>query len=318
MVHRLSGYAAAATTLNLTYGLGRVTHILIHQVCAFTATQLLSIRLTSKHHEPVQLVNRINLLLLQEISNYEQGFSQLLSGQINTAAYLHYSLAVALGNLDLQATDSQLEITLEIPAITGNAGSVALCCNRPDEPDFYIQHGMSAAMSGSLKDCDRIYLAATGVVIAPFTSWTDLNVSIDTPATMPAYCDIKDLIAWTAVFGEIEAYDPQWVYVAFHSEDELGHPVAYSLVGAQATVSPAAGVGIFPITRCKIYKKARLALSTVARIARAETAIAPRTTEKQIALAAAGISATMPQLAVMKKGAAALKKMKGGTGSATD
>jgi len=304
MIHRLLKLAAAGT-FNMTHTSGKLSHLLFGQNVAFSGTtDFLTVTLKSPLHDPIVIVNRVPMLALAAISDQEMGASQTLQVALNAATgvtdYVGFFCAVHLGNIDLKNTSSTLEITWETAATVGGCSAVNA---EPSGPDYLLKTYISSQLSDRAVDVDRLFIYYGAGSDVPYTdaALDDVFITLEGPNGATA-CSLQDAIAFTAVFGEVEATAPRTVFCFYRDEDDIPDNVSFQVSGSDADSD------IQIITRTKVHKQDRLLASSGAMLDKAATRLEKFSAGKIRALQMAGVAAGHP--AELRKGAANIKGVK--------
>lgn len=291
MINRM-GNLTAAGTLNTQTSNRRVSHLLIGQNTAFVTADKLTIELMSTMHEPITIVNRVSCLALQGISDYLMGASQAAQQAINIGTgildYIGWYLAVPVGNLDLRATQSEFKVIFETAATKSTVSTLQL---EPDSPDRIERTLEQSDLNSRSAFVEHVFLHyPTLGLIDPFSdaALDDITVNIDQGEESDT-CTIQDVMAYTAVIGEIEAMAPTNTFCAYHNQDDIPDDVGWNITG-----SDNASVKI--IIRTKEYKSARLNANAVTRLTRIENKLQVKGVVKREALHQAGLAAKLSEV----------------------
>lgn len=301
MINRM-GALAAAGTLNVQTSNRRVSHLLIGQNAAFVTADKLTVELMSTMHEPKTLCNRVSCLALQGISDFLEGASQALQAAINAATgvtdYIGWFLAVPVGNLDLRATQSELKVIFETAATKATVSTLSLLSDEPDRIECTLEQSDLNSRSAFVEHVFLHY--ATGLV-DPFgdTATDDITVSIDEGETSDT-CTIQDVIAFTAVLGNLEAMAPTSTFCAYANQDLLPDDIGWNITGAD-------NANVKVIIRTKEMKTKRLVANAAARLNRQEVKVSRKGPEKQAALHMVGVAAPLKAIRAAKAAVVAVR-----------
>lgn len=289
MIHRIANIATAGAASNsYFYSGGTVSHLLIGLSVAPGTTDFITVTVNSPNHEPWVLYNRIRLDVLAEVSDIEEGASAVLQTLLNSVGasdYIGWFVELDLGCIHCQATGSTLEIQIE----AGQAftqGTLSALNLRPNEPEYAIKMSQSSLLVSSADMCDRIYITYPTGTLVPFTdaALNDLQVEIHSDHG-DRFCTIQDCVAFTALFGEVEAQAPQRVFVAYVDTEELNGLVSYTISGSDADPTK-----INIIARMKLREEVGTAQSVYKALGIQEANLMSQSDSVQNALVTAGKS----------------------------
>jgi len=286
LLHRI-GNLAAAGTLNTSFGLGRLSHLLIVQNVAFVDADKLSVVLKSSFHEPKVLLNRVSCLALQGISDFFGGASQGLQVALNAATgitdYVMFALCVDIGNLDLRATQSTIEIIFETAA---TASWVTAVNARPDEPDFYRRTLQSSQLNNKGDGVENLFVYYAAGTDVPLTdaALNDVSITVE-DSDGSGNCTLQEAIAYTAVFGQVEGAAPRNVFCFYDDHNDVTDDVSWQLAGSDAD----SDLNIIEVY--KLTSTERLVMSVPSILAKAETKQQKFSPRKKAAMEMAGLIA---------------------------
>jgi hypothetical protein len=293
------GNLAAAGPINTVYQFGRVTHLLFSSNVIPVAADKCSLTLRGQDEPERVLINNVSLLALAGISDFQGGFCTGLQTNVNASTgatdFVGFFYAVAVGNLDLRSTQSELaiQITWSQAAILFVSAVAAL----PDGPDYAIKTLEQAVLSVNAMDVEAIFVYYETGSDVPFTDaeLNDVNITVEAEVEGASNCTLQDCYAFTCALGEIEANAPRNIICIYQNMDEIPDNVKVQLSGSDADTS------LRIIVQSREYMTNRMLKSAPGQVERLEKKVSKYGVDKQVALNMNGVAAPAATLQGNKK-----------------